>query len=240
MYRRTKDATRGYSTPAERLEKLKSYPYAREGETWRDTFKSAPWVRAPGLDFTHHKDKLNASSAEDYSRDYRGIGYADEIVSRGGLGTGIDHTGWFADEIQAETVRGFVVQFPSRDGQPQYYAGADWSDSDCATLDLSECFGSSRDAAYRADDLARKYAEDAREHDHAWRMQEERDEKRQAIREKIQHARLILRAIREGAEGLAARLLEDEYATLRAEISQDRESLEEWENEHDHALSMVV
>jgi hypothetical protein len=100
----------------------------------------------------------------------RFVGYASDIVR-------LDHTGWYVDNDQNETVKGVVFQLPGRDGKPLFVAGyEDWNngraDSDGpVTLDfgnVSLTHDGARDAARRADQIAQWIAEDEREYQAAW------------------------------------------------------------------------
>jgi hypothetical protein len=93
---------------------------------------------------------------------WRFAGYADKIAR-------IDHTGWFTDEYQDNTLRGAVVQLPARAGRCVFLAGYvdtfggsfRFSTADVFIGDEGEA---KREAAYWADQLAEHAAEDEREY----------------------------------------------------------------------------
>lgn len=108
----------------------------------------------------------------------RFVGYADKLAR-------IDHTGWFTDEFQDSTVRGVVYQLPARNGRPVYVSGYDNADNGAAdnggpaaidfgtlwtgTESDSDYYESNRhngdgakSAAYHADKLAERMAEQER------------------------------------------------------------------------------
>lgn len=108
------------------------------------------------------------------------VGYADEFAR-------IGHTGWFTDsELQDETLRGVVLQLPSRGGCPLYLAGYESKSADGYRLDMSrgvfegprggeqidrDCISDGlRGAARAADRFAEIAAESEREYQDAWRL----------------------------------------------------------------------
>jgi hypothetical protein len=104
----------------------------------------------------------------------RMVGFADELCEW------IQHTGWYTDEHQSETVRGVVYQGPARDGAPLLFAGYDDPNQDgpiCIALDTvageSGGFDGAggptsdsgvSDAARQADGIAERMAESEREY----------------------------------------------------------------------------
>lgn len=112
----------------------------------------------------------------------RFVGYAYELAK-------LDHTGWYADSHNSSLVRGVVYQLPARNGMARYVAGYDNADNGAAdaggpaAIDFGTIWESdkdsdywesnrhqnmARDAAYRADKLAERMAEESREYDQAW------------------------------------------------------------------------
>ena len=118
----------------------------------------------------------------------RFVGYADEVCKRNYAYNGeIDHTGWYSDDMQYQTLRGAVFQLPARNGQSVYVAGYVEQENrkpingDSAAIDLSRLFygepsedGASyitaaREAARAADAIAERVAEKEREYAEVWR-----------------------------------------------------------------------
>lgn len=116
------------------------------------------------------------------------VGKAHEINRRNyAYAYGLDHTGWFLDDDQHETVHGVVYQLPGQNGQPLYLYGlADPYNDGPALLSLEIVTGeknsdgadasyssAAREAASWADSMAEKYAEDSREHNRAYQAGQE-------------------------------------------------------------------
>lgn len=104
----------------------------------------------------------------------RFVDYADKIIR-------LDHTGWYSDSFQDETLRGAVLQFPARAGRARYVAAyEDKLNPGSYLVDLSEIFigqpggdngddeQAKRDAARAADGFAEDRAEKSREYDESW------------------------------------------------------------------------
>ncbi len=109
----------------------------------------------------------------------RFVGYADDL-------TRLNHTGWYTDESQCQTVRGIVYQLPARKGSPLFvcgYAdpdngteGREWSNPAALSMDVihgeSGYFSTSprdnpdaADAGRMADRITEIMADSAREYD---------------------------------------------------------------------------
>jgi len=111
----------------------------------------------------------------------RFVAWADELAR-------LDHTGWFTDEFQSETLRGGVWQMPGRNGEARLlYGYAEFEGrgemnpgsaalcvSDVIRVPMRGEFGNldetegARDAARYADGLAESTAEDRRDYDSAY------------------------------------------------------------------------
>jgi hypothetical protein len=163
-------------------------------------------------------EKQNARWIENLSNSgLRFVGYADKL-------TRMDHTGWYCDAFQDETLRGCVLQMPARNGKeiflPAYedpcnagtYAVCfDWIEGERGSRWDKEDQQALRDAARAADSFAEHQAEDMREHDEAWQrgrqyaelrdeIANERDELRALVRElktAREHGPAICKALRE-------------------------------------------
>lgn len=97
----------------------------------------------------------------------RFVGYADKLA-------GLDHTGWYVDNDQNETVRGVVFQLPGRNGKPLFICGyEDWNngkaDSDGPVcLDFGDVLeGEAREWIPARDGWSGywSYSDDPRDHD---------------------------------------------------------------------------
>lgn len=149
--------------------------------------------------------------------------YCDELL------TSIRHTGWFTNEHGetfkdgSGTARGIVVSLPSRPGFPDgvHLAGYCWGDNDERVL-WPECFADELDAARMADEHARVFADNQREHDIQWNaareIENEIEESLQRLRECIA---LRHRACMEYARSEISELIEairDKRETLETEF----------------------
>lgn len=130
-----------------------------------------------------------------YRRDVRGYRWVED-VSKGLRVTGeahkiirLDHTGYFTDNYQEETVWGMVYQLPARHGKPRYVPGVnDPNNEDSACLDFSELYEDKEDAARDADRMAEVWAEDEREY------KEDAETKREELTADIHQAYADMRA----------------------------------------------
>lgn len=75
-------------------------------------------------------------------------------------GTRIDHTGWFCDDYQDTKVRGVVFRLPHGRG---FLAGWSMGEGMASSVDF-HVYAKESDAAYAADRLAERVAEDEREY----------------------------------------------------------------------------
>lgn len=131
---------------------------------------------------------------ENVGRGLRGVGYADEILSR------LRHKGWYTDDTQSDVYRGIVYQLPGRDGKSLYvYGYADPMNRGAAFL----CFDyvdDKEDAARFADRLAEIFAEEEREYQEAWRAGRDYVDLEEEIK-KVRAAALALAKERHTAKG---------------------------------------
>lgn len=151
---------------------------------------------------------------ENVSLGLRLVGFADE-VSRSEGRRGIDHKGWFTDDMESEVYRGVVYQLPSR-GAPLYvYGYADPNNDDCALLSFDP-ESDKLDAARYADHFAESFADEEREYNEAWQAGRRADD----IADEIKSARKEALALGEEmraakAANVAAPTI---CATLRSKI----------------------
>jgi hypothetical protein len=76
----------------------------------------------------------------------------------------VDHQGWYTDDFQSDTLRGYVLQIPSRHGVPQYVPATKASGWDGVTLYPLDRYDDILDCAAAADHIAEKDAEREREY----------------------------------------------------------------------------
>lgn len=98
---------------------------------------------------------------------WRQCGRADEVSRKEGSRR-VNHSGWFTDSFHLETVAGYVLQLPARDGRPRYVPAIQWSCNDSATVRPLDVYDSALDAAGAADRWAEREAESEREYQTAW------------------------------------------------------------------------
>lgn len=124
----------------------------------------------------------------------------------------LDHTGWFADPYQDETYTGQVWQLPHQ----RFIAGYTEADAGYTVLcgNPITIFDNKEDAAYAADKLAERMAEEARE-------ECERDEARQRIEDACDDLRAQLPGIRTAVHELCAALREGPPPKARAILLRD-------------------
>lgn len=91
----------------------------------RNRYTSSPWAKPltnPGIGTTQWIETPSAMGL-------RFVGYADKISDH------INHTGWYTDAYQNETIRGVVYQLPGRNGKARFVAGHDNPDNGKADCD---------------------------------------------------------------------------------------------------------
>ena len=106
----------------------------------------------------------------------RWVGKSDDLIR-------LDHTGYYTDNFQDETVHGEVYQMPARNGEPVYIPAVnDPCNENCACLDFTSTTSDKEDAARWADSMAEKWAEMERE----YQAEESRKVRLEEIGEEIQ------------------------------------------------------
>jgi len=172
--------------------------YARN-KSYNATFYRNDFTYGFGVssDFNYNRPELHAKRAGGFwceangLKHLRKLGYADELVGRS-----INYTGWFADAHQNEVFRGVVYLLPkcTHSDEHTYLVGyADPNNEGCAFLELftgddahaGEGEGAHRDAAYRADQIAQRCAEEAREYDEYWHACSHLDELGVAVEDAV-------------------------------------------------------
>ena len=143
------------------------------------------------------------------------ITYCDEASSNDWR-SHINHKGWFTDPYQEETIRGVIVQLSHNRYFPAYESS---NDKAGLRVDWSDRHDDMRDAAYAADSLAEKHAEEEREYQTAWQagslfasLGEEITQKRQSILE-------LCAEHRKARSMLGASELTAICATIKASVS---------------------
>jgi len=149
----------------------------------------------------------------------RKVGKASDIVR-------LNHTGWYTDNYQSETVHGEVWQLPAdREGNCRFVPGVNDPCNDASVLDFRSITDDKEQCAWEADRMAEMYAERAREYqakDEAERRLEEIGEE---IQEEYQGFRRITKELRESCRSGAVtgvpvvkELVRKEWSRVKARI----------------------
>ena len=147
----------------------------------------------------------------------------------------LDHTGWFVDNFQDETVHGIVYRLPARDGKEQFAPAVNdpWN-QDCALVDFHSITDDKEDAARWADSMAERYAEKEREFQAEESAKMRIEDINEEIKKEYQEFRRISRELRancaviQGIE-VIRELVRDKWKVTKATIHRlrtERERIE--------------
>ncbi len=175
----------------------------------------------------------------------RFVGFADEI-SKAQHSRAVDHTGWYLNEFQDESVRGAVWQMEARNGAPRFVAGYDdpyngRADSDgAACISFDEIFtgergddespnhsGAAMEAAIRADGIAESMAETEREYQAASSAGFEYSELAGEISATRRQTIQLIRELKTAAKLISADSVRASCAALRATIKRNLDEIKE-------------
>lgn len=161
----------------------------------------------------------------DGSKIYADSGALDHLRELSGDDQPRDYgRGWYADAYCSETVTGRVAVLPSRKGERRFLAYVVWSDCDGITID-ADVYDCPRTAWNNADDMARRIAEDEKEHNEKWHeareVQERQDNRREELRAARSEAVGLVTVLRELPQTASSR------ATICAMIRECRERMAE-------------
>lgn len=113
-------------------------------------------------------DDRRAYYADSFPSDWRTLGRADEVSRREGSRR-VEASGWYTQpDDYSQTLAGYVLQIPARNGAPQYVPATSHSDWDGVTIYPGDRYDSALDAAGAADRYAEREAEKEREYQTAW------------------------------------------------------------------------
>jgi len=148
-----------------------------------------------------------------------------------------DYTGYYADNFQGELVRPYIVKIKTSRGA-FICPAVDYSDSDQATIYISrgqlapndpqelthEC--AIGDAAYIADIIAERLADEGREYDAQYQAEQQAGDLKEGNKQAIKEARELIAAIREQRRYSniltpICELLTDKLRQLRARIQRN-------------------
>jgi hypothetical protein len=154
---------------------------------------------------------------ENVSKGLRHVGKASDIVR-------IDHTGWYTDNFQDETVHGEVYQMPARDGKPLYVpAVSDPYNKDCAALDFHSLTDDKEECARWADSMAENSAEREREYQAEESRKQRLADIETEIKELYTEFRRVSREIRANCDrlagiGIVRELVRERWQSVKADI----------------------
>jgi len=132
------------------------------------------------------------------------VGASHEILRLG-------HSGWYVDTIYEDTCEGRVYRLP----HGRYLAGyTDGFNPDAVCLDVRTVYDCERDAAHAAEEMARIYAEDARESfergQAAWYYYQALEDRAQ-LRYEILDVCRARSALGDSARSIVTRLMAERY-----------------------------
>lgn len=234
---------------------LKNWPagearnsYAKERGDWRShryprRFTGGRWQ--PAEEARRPDERAFYVDAFDSDLGLREIGRADNVATAAGYPRSIEHSGWYTrEEDYGETVAGYVLQLPARNGKPVYIPGIAWTDCDGVTLYPLDQYEEPLDAAKAADGIAERVAEESREYDSAWqlgsryaRLGEELEQSRKAALELMAEMKPLRRAA-DGPPAICSALRAQLQGFIneardarkeRAELRGEAESLSSWD-----------
>ena len=121
---------------------------------------------------------------------WREVGEAQDVD------TSIKHNGWYADNFQADTIKGAVLQLPARNGEELYVPATFHSDYETATVYLADIGPDKNQAARDADWYAEKEAERNREFDAKDQAERKIEEAREEIHRINKDALTLIKEIK--------------------------------------------
>lgn len=186
------------------------------------------------------------------SKGLRFVGLAHE-VARKIRSRVVEHTGWYLDEFQDETVSGVVYQLPGKDGVSRYLSGyADPFNCDkngrgpaLLSMEIFEDMDSEaaqREAAQNADHIAERFAEEERAYQESHRLgREAREKATEALtlgKGMVAECRALRRfwKARNGSPALPAHLARQAIRDALQSLRNARESYQEAREEFLEAL----
>lgn len=246
---------RRITTPAERLAFYRStaegYDYTgRKYDGWQDVAKGRKSMRPFRPTYSGYNPEVEGRCfgsyhcrwVEDVSKHLRFVGYADEITSA------VEHTGWFTDNFQDETVRGAVWQLPTRNHELQFVYGYvdPWNDDsafisfEIVTQDLSDMpdlmsyYGNEpkdweacRSAALYADQMAQLMAEESRENDAKFQAEQQIETLHEQAKDAIEAFHDLKPSAREKQDSVVCTLIHKELMSMRETVSESIRRIKE-------------
>lgn len=122
---------------------------------------------------------------------FRFVDHCDQIARS------IRHTGWFSDNYESETFRGAVWQLPSRKGATVFVYGYQDPNNDGAAFIDFDFVADKEKAAYYADHLAQKKAEESKEFCAKDAAEQDIENAREAIHDNNKEALGLIKEIKQ-------------------------------------------
>ncbi len=152
---------------------------------------------------------------------WRNVQYADKVIN-------LRYQGYFTDrEFQEGTLRGIVAQLPARNGEENWIAGYEDSDSDSCVFYM-DLFHDKESAARYADSCAEQLAEKENEYQEQWRRERDIEDKTQEnvdLLAEIKTLRAELVKVSDCGHLLATSTLRDKIHELIRDIRDNQEEI---------------
>ena len=215
---------------SKRLEAFRKNNCQSLGGGWYDENKKWHWVPhgfSTASDFGA-PFKIGSSDCrwcENISGHFRETGQAHKIISLG-------HTGWYVDNFQDSLTRGIVLQLPSRNGKPLYFAACtDPWNRNCGIIE-NYLYDEKDGAARAADQLAGRYAEDSREDDLKQMAEREIETLKDSVKNIRKEIRSLVAGIRQSSvSNVVCEQLRGDVRRLRQQVREKLARIEKVESE---------
>jgi hypothetical protein len=149
-------------------------------------------------------------------------------VSKAGEHVRLRHTGWFVDSFQSDTTHGIVVNL----SHGRWLAGYSdpWND-DCYCVELY-VYGDAQDAAFAAESMAERFAEDCREADEKFQAEQDIEDARERIGSLREQVVALVQSIRKSTlDSVVCERLRADVRGMLAEKTRLYERIEELEGQ---------
>jgi hypothetical protein len=137
----------------------------RKYKVYSGTSYPSAYTKARHIEYNREWTPAHSSEryrwVEHVSRGLRMVGTSYDIRREAGHYKA--EQGWYTDSFQDETTEGIVYQLPTKDGKSRFIpANSDPRNEDCAVVDFHAITDDKVEAARWANQMAERYAEDAR------------------------------------------------------------------------------
>jgi len=219
---------------------LTAYIKARYSQYGYKKSKSISYNREWKPDYTRDRYRW----VENITPALRFVGKVHEIRSDGSNNTPyidralVDHTGWYSDNYQDETVWGEVYQLPGHDGTPRYVpAVCDPNNPNCAAVCFGDMTDDLRDAIRWADSMAEKWAESEREYQAKEAAKEKIEENKSEIADLRADFKALAKELRENCDKVSGmvelrKLIRREYKRMKAKVRKLKAEIKKLEDNY--------